>query len=540
MEIENISSAYQFLDKAGVYIEDSSKFIDFVKENDNNIEKAITRIKESKLKKEQKVDYSHFERKIVDYFKKIQNEINKDALFQYSKEKDIENFRTFFQEIVDKYIIICKLKDDKEEYKKRLHAVQELKDQLSALNNSNKELSTSEIEQINTLNFKLNVKNKECEYVLELIEEEVNAITKNSNKSDFIKLIDEFNNDIDKLLKIMDRLSMHPRTESIVKKIFNDMLDELSLEKVRHEQSLKEFDELCVNAGIKPSEPSLEKDDIVIYNGTKPYYGVDNSYVLKEGEKYKVKDSKFTNNGLEEFYLEGFDKPFSVTLFDTPNEWEEKKNSITEEYKDDEIMNGFENVQDILDYTPADDAQSIEEEKTSKDDNEEYLVFTGKVDPHINTAALKQGFSYKVVRTITSPSNEEEIYLEGFDKPYPKKLFASESYWNEHMKYVMDNIVHKVDIPTYNPYIKTNAYTNAVIGMKSKKLSFSLKKALSSTLKALKEKMSKSKYKFDKPAIIDADFEVIDDDIPTTIENADDFWNMYDHVIKVNKEMKTK
>lgn len=525
MEIENISSVYKYLDKAGIYIEDSSKFIDFIKENDNNIEKTITRIKEAKLKKEQKVDYSHFEKKIVSYFKRIQNEINKDALFQYSKEKDIENFRTFFQEIVDKYIIIYKLKDDKEEYKRRLQKVQELKEQLSKLNNPNKELSTSEIEQINALNFKLSVKNIECQNILELIEEEVKVITKNSNKLDFIKLIDEFNKDIDKLLKIMDCLSIHPITESKTKKLFNDMLDELSLEKVHNEETLKEFDELCKNAGVCTSEPSLLKDDIVVYNGTKPYYGVDNSYVLKEGQEYKVRDSKFTNNGLEEFYLEGFEKPFSVTLFDTPNEWEEKKNPINEELVMDD-----DNIKDIPDLN----IPTNEEEKPSKDNNQEYLVYTGKVDSSTNTAALSQGFSYKVVKTITNSNNEEEIYLEGFDKPYPKKLFASEKYWTEHMKYVMDNIVHKVDIPTYNPHIKKNAYSYAVIGMKSKKLSFSLKKALASTLKNLKDKISKSKYEFDKPEIIDADFEELNDDILDSTTNSMDMFNIVNIINSAN------
>ena len=90
MKEENINSIYRSLAGTDLTIEDTNKFLEFVSQTGLGVEEATQNIKVAKEKADKKVDYSEFERKLVDYFKNIQTEINKDGLFQYSDEKDIE------------------------------------------------------------------------------------------------------------------------------------------------------------------------------------------------------------------------------------------------------------------------------------------------------------------------------------------------------------------------------------------------------------------------------------------------------------------
>ena len=75
--------------------------------------------------------------------------------------------------------------------------------------------------------------------------------------------------------------------------------------------------------------PALKKGDFVVYNGSKDYISTkDNTNLLQKGFSYKVANSIINDKGEEEIYLEGFDEPFSVILFDTEKIWKEHMNGL--------------------------------------------------------------------------------------------------------------------------------------------------------------------------------------------------------------------
>ena len=609
MNIAKFDSIYKMLDVINLNIVDSAKFIDYVGKQCKGIEDTIKDIKVAKEKSIKKIDYSDFERKLVNSFKEIQKEINKDGMFQYSDEEEMEKFKNFFQEIVDKYVIIYKLKDDKDECARKRKEIESLKNEINSLNKSTSPLTTNDLQKINDLNFKLGVKNLEYKKVLELIEEDIQIITRNSLKLNFINLLDELNSDLNKLIEMFSKLSLTPITRQNVDKMFLELNNGLTNEKNEYKKEINIFKEICENAGIENSVASLEKNDMVVYNGTKPYYGADNSYVLKVGKAYKVKDYKFTNNGLEEFYLENFDKPFSVTLFDTPREWQEKKELVNGNNKEDIVSNkkseGTKSINEtndlnnsILtsgikegdfvvyngskDYTSSKDNTNLlqtgfsyrvaklvinekgkeeiyldgidvpfsitmfepkkiekkhtnelemsnlqtvnvnnpafissEEKKnideiSSKLDSEkinlesnsnltpvfkqgDFVVYNGTKDFNSNrdfTNLLQTGFSYRVTKSVINEKGEEEIYLEGIDMPFSVTMFETEEIWKEHMNGLIFQMVHKID---HKPINKEVAYTNAVMGLNNKKVTFNLKKSIHNVLGKVKSKFEKIK-----------------------------------------------
>ena len=609
MNIAKFDSIYKMLDVINLNIVDSAKFIDYVGKQGKGIEDTIKDIKVAKEKSIKKIDYSDFERKLVNSFKEIQKEINKDGMFQYSDEEEMEKFKNFFQEIVDKYVIIYKLKDDKDECARKRKEIESLKNEINSLNKSTSPLTTNDLQKINDLNFKLGVKNLEYKKVLELIEEDIQIITRNSLKLNFINLLDELNSDLNKLIEMFSKLSLTSITRQNVDEMFLELNNGLTNEKNEYKKEINIFKEICENAGIENSVASLEKNDMVVYNGTKPYYGADNSYVLKVGKAYKVKDYKFTNNGLEEFYLENFDKPFSVTLFDTPREWQEKKELVNGNNKEDIVSNkkseGTKSINEtndlnnsILtsgikegdfvvyngskDYTSSKDNTNLlqtgfsyrvaklvinekgkeeiyldgidvpfsitmfepkkiekkhtnelemsnlqtvnvnnpafissEEKKntdeiSSKLDSEkinlesnsnltpvfkqgDFVVYNGTKDFNSNrdfTNLLQTGFSYRVTKSVINEKGEEEIYLEGIDMPFSVTMFETEEIWKEHMNGLIFQMVHKID---HKPINKEVAYTNAVMGLNNKKVTFNLKKSIHNVLGKVKSKFEKIK-----------------------------------------------
>lgn len=609
MNIAKFDSIYKMLDVINLNIVDSAKFIDYVGKQGKGIEDTIKDIKVAKEKSIKKIDYSDFERKLVNSFKEIQKEINKDGMFQYSDKEEMEKFKNFFQEIVDKYVIIYKLKDDKDECARKRKEIESLKNEINSLNKSTSPLTTNDLQKINDLNFKLGVKNLEYKKVLELIEEDIQIITRNSLKLNFINLLDELNSDLNKLIEMFSKLSLTPITRQNVDKMFLELNNSLTNEKNEYKKEINIFKEICENAGIENSVASLEKNDMVVYNGTKPYYGADNSYVLKVGQTYKVKDYKFTNNGLEEFYLEDFDKPFSVTLFDTPREWQEKKELVNGNNKEDIVSNkkseGTKSINEtndlnnsILtsgikegdfvvyngskDYTSSKDNTNLlqtgfsyrvaklvinekgkeeiyldgidvpfsitmfepkkiekkhtnelemsnlqtvnvnnpafissEEKKntdeiSSKLDSEkinlesnsnltpvfkqgDFVVYNGTKDFNSNRDfinLLQTGFSYRVTKSVINEKGEEEIYLEGIDMPFSVTMFETEEIWKEHMNGLIFQMVHKID---HKPINKEVAYTNAVMGLNNKKVTFNLKKSIHNVLGKVKSKFEKIK-----------------------------------------------
>ena len=585
MNVANFDSIYKMLDVINLNIVDSAKFIDYVEKQGKGIEDTIKDIKVAKEKSIRKIDYSDFERKLVNSFKEIQKEINKDGMFQYSDEEEIEKFRNFFQEIVDKYVIIYKLKDDKDECARKKKEIESLKNEINSLNKSTSPLTTNDLQKLNDLNFKLGVKNLEYKKVLELIEEDIQIITRNSVKTNFINLLDELNSDLNQLTEIFSKLSLTPITRQIVDKMFLELNNSLTNEKNEYKKEINIFEEICENAGIENSVASLEKNDIVVYNGSKPYYGVDNSYVLKVGQTYKVKDYKFTNNGLEEFYLEGFDKPFSVTLFDTPREWQEKvkdkknkpldtsTNEISQApapYSSNPILNSSNDKinlkEEVVDNNTKEDTEknllaTIKENIVSNKESEriksinevndannnlltsgikegDFVVYNGNKDyisSKDNTNLLQTGFSYRVTKSFINEKGEEEIYLDGIDQPFPIMLFETEEIWKEHINGLIlqmtNNIYNKSVKPT--PKLKQGdvvVYNGSKDYTSSKDYTYLLQAGFSYrvTKSVINEKGEEEIY-----------LDGIDQPFPITMFEPEEIWKKHTNELEISNQQTT-
>lgn len=414
MNTESIESAYKMLAGMDLTIEDSTKFIDYVKKNGKGLNETVNEIKVAKEKSSKKIDYSDFEKKLVDSFKKIQNTINKDGLFQYSHTKYIDKFRKFFQEIVDNYVIILKLKDDKDEAARKKKELDQLKSKMRTIISNTSIMPSDDIEKMNELNFKLGVKNIEYKKVLELIEEDVQVITRNSVKINFINLLDDLIYDLNSLTEILSKLSLNPSTRQNVEEMVLELKNNLINRKNEYENDINYFKELCTIAGIVGE--SLEKDDVVIYNGSKPLYGADYTNLLQEGKEYRIIRTIINGNGNEEFYIEGFDKPLSVTLFDTKMEWKQKQKTRGDDLKFNVVSKTeIKDPEFKFDIEQEDELNNLEEYMPRrKDKNEEYLVTqvsnnsqdkpVNKVEAYVNSVAslTNKKVQYSFRKTISN------------------------------------------------------------------------------------------------------------------------------------------
>lgn len=368
----NIDSVYNSLKTIGLSIQDYDTFLNFVRDNNNSYEEVVNMIINAKEVKDKKVNYSDFEKHLVDYFKEIQNIINKDSLYTFSNDEDITEFKNFFQEIVDKYIIIYKLKDDKDECKKVSEEIDKIKHELDKYNNGL--FSIDSIDRINDLKFNLDLKSMEYKRLLTSIEESTKLMTKYSSKIEFINLINIISKDMEKLSNLMNRLSLTNESIVDIHKVLEKVTYYFETSETECINDINRYNDICVKAGlIKPKvenieinnnsnlddnfmeEPvevkedvddildglsssimddtkfkisSLNVGDYVTYNGTNSYTDYNNSDKLEIGAVYKVKRVDFDGNGNEVIYLEGSVHPYSVTLFDLVRDYSHSINKI--------------------------------------------------------------------------------------------------------------------------------------------------------------------------------------------------------------------
>ena len=367
----NIDSVYNSLKSLGLNIQDYDTFISFVRDNNNSYEDVVSMIINAKEVKDKKINYSDFEKKLVNYFKDIQNIINKDSLYTFSNEEDITRFKNFFQEIVDKYIIIYKLKDDKDECKKTSEDIDKIKKEIDKYNSGL--FSIDSIDKINSLKFNLDLKSMEYKRLLASIEESTKLITKYSSKYEFINLIDIISKDMDELSHIMNNLSLTNESKINICKVLQSITYYFETMETECINDINKYNDICVKAGlVKPNvvvdsevnkndiDSYLEKEvpvsedvddildgldssimnnskykigalkvgDYVTYNGTNSYTDYDNGDKLDMGAVYKVKRVDFDGNGNEVIYLEGSVYPYSVTLFDLVRDYSHNINKV--------------------------------------------------------------------------------------------------------------------------------------------------------------------------------------------------------------------
>ena len=184
--------------------------------------------------------------------------------------------------------------------------------------------------------------------------------------------------------------------------------------KNEYENDINYFKELCTIAGIVGE--SLEKDDVVIYNGSKPLYGADYTNLLQEGKEYRIIRTIINGNGNEEFYIEGFDKPLSVTLFDTKMEWKQKQKTRGDDLKFNVVSKTeIKEPEFKFDIEQEDELNNLEEYMPRrKDKNEEYLVTqvsnnsqdkpVNKVEAYVNSVAslTNKKVQYSFRKTISN------------------------------------------------------------------------------------------------------------------------------------------
>lgn len=342
-------STYNELINLGLKITDYKKFMEYVRSNNNSYGEAISKINETKKIKDKKVDYSDFEKNIVNYFKEMQNVINKDGLFNLSNEDDIDNFKKFFQSIVDKYIIIYKLKDDNDQCKRKYDEIQRLKSEIDKINNSYISLTPNIIEQLNDLKFRIDIENMEYRRLLTSIEETNKIITKYSSKNEFVNLIKVISNDLFKLSELMNKLSLTNDTKNKLIEIFNNISVYFEAKQTEYLNDINSYISLCNLLGISSGEmndlnqdnmvygknenilseqpnndgdlgikreTSLKDGDLVVYNGFNIIGDYDYSELLEPGVAYRVSKVGFDDKGNEVFFLEGSNVPFPVFIFD--------------------------------------------------------------------------------------------------------------------------------------------------------------------------------------------------------------------------------
>lgn len=353
----NINSTYKILDELGLKISDYKLFGEYVRKNNNSYEETIDKIRKAKSQKDKKVDYTDFEKRLVNYFKEIQRLINKDSLFGFSNEQDLDNFKKYFQSIIDKYIIIYKLKDDKDNCKKKYEEILKLKNEIDSINNGYVSLTPDEIEQINDLKFNLDIKNMEYRKLLSSIEETNKVITKYSSKSEFVKLIWSVSKDMTKLSELMNKLSITNETRNEITNILSDISKYFESVEIECINDINNFINICKLAGITSSEkidniklenkspvnnnvnkddeksneidkntqnvvddkeyqPSLEVGDLVKYDSLFDFDGYNSEGLLKPNVPYKISYIIFDDKGTEMFFLDGIDLPFPATIFD--------------------------------------------------------------------------------------------------------------------------------------------------------------------------------------------------------------------------------
>lgn len=369
--MNDINSIYSELIALGLKITDYKKFMEFVRGNNNSYKEAIDKIKDTKNLKEKKVDYTDFEKNLVNYFKEMQNIINRDSLFNLSNEDDIDNFKKFFQSIVDKYIIIYKLKDDNDQCKKKYNEIQRLKSEIDKINNSYTSLSSDIIEQINDLKFKIDIENMEYRRLLTSIEETNKVITKYSSKIEFVNLIGLISNEMVKLSTLMNKLSLTNDSKDKLIEIFTNLNKYFKSQKIKCINDINDFNSLCNNAGLLPNEKdsviqnsttvenanenfekylsneanlnnanklglvrehSLKVGDLVAYNGSIILGEYDYGQLLEPNVTYRVSKVDFDDKGNEIFFLEGSNVPFPVVIFDVVPESKyiiDKSNLVT-------------------------------------------------------------------------------------------------------------------------------------------------------------------------------------------------------------------
>ena len=473
----NIDSVYSSLKEMGLNIEDYETFISFVKDNNNSYEEVINMIINAKEAKDKKVNYSDFEKNLVDYFKEIQSIINKDSLYTFSNDEDITKFKNFFQKIVDKYIIIYKLKDDKDECKKVHDEIEKIKEEIDRYNSTS--LTPELLSKISDLKFNLDLKSMEYRRLLSSIEESTKLMTKYSNKSEFINLINIISKDMDTLSDIMNNLSLTSESISSISKVLGNITYYFETVEIECINDINRYNDICVNAGlVKPKEeneldsiieeygpgkykliPSLDIGDYVTYNGSKSYIGNDNSDKLVAGKIYKISNIGYDNTGNEEFYLEGYNMPFSVTLFDmaTEKEYNENKevDSIIEEYGPGKYK--LIPSLDIGDYVKYNGSKSY-----VGNDNSDKLV-AGKV--------------YKISNIGYDNTGNEEFYLEGYNMPFSVTLFdmVTEKEYNNQLD--SNKVIDSQKVSSNNRL--KNIYATALNNLSSKNILSHIKSLLS-------------------------------------------------------------
>ena len=380
----NIDSVYSSLKEMGLNIEDYETFISFVKDNNNSYEEVINKIKNVKEVKDKKVNYSDFEKHLVDYFKEIQSIINKDSLYTFSNDEDIVKFKNFFQGIADKYIIIYKLKDDKDECKKVHDEIERIKEEIDRYNSTS--LTPELLSKINDLKFNLDLKSIEYRRLLSSIEESTKLMTKYSNKNEFINLINIISKDMDTLSDIMNNLSLTSESISSISKVLGNITYYFETVEIECINDINRYNDMCVNAGlVKPriidnknnddevkeevDIPTVKDDhddilegsividdkfkigslnagDYVMYNGSKSYTDYDNSDELTNGAVYKVRRVDLDQNDNEIVYLEGSLNPYSITLFDIVpnNSYSDSDNKVVSSTNESSLKTGLQDI----------------------------------------------------------------------------------------------------------------------------------------------------------------------------------------------------
>lgn len=486
----NIEKVFSNLESLNLKVTDSTKFFQSIISYPGGSNAFFEKLNYLNKSTKDNINYEKFENKIIKYLRGIQILINKDNLFRLSDEEDIANFKKSYQNIINKYIYIHRLQDEKKYSRDNIAKLERLKQDIKDTT------GTYELSRLH-LEYQKTVKTIENSY--RKIDRYIKKISESSYKEKYEGIIDDLVKDSSLLADNLKNLTLTNETKSNINLLLTKMAEDFTNEKKEIRKDIDIYFEMLKEAGIEQNvllseekinnktvenepeeikkheevkeeiipeirdndfneevveevempqrETALKAGETIYYNGTLPYDHYSDISLLNRNKPYKISLATLDEKGNEMYFLEGIDTPFSVTLFETEFE---KFNTDTTLKKGDKVY------------------------------------YNGKKDEDYDVQ-LTYGQEYVIDKGTLDEKGNEIYYLEGMDEPVSVISLVTENKWLEYIEPIVNQRVIAVEEPKVKPN-KKGLYLASVANMCDKpSIGLSIKKAFSSIVSKIKE-----------------------------------------------------
>lgn len=468
-----IETVYEELKKSKLEVEDSKKFFSALSSYDGGAIGLLADLKKMEDLAKGSVDYVLFEDKIIECLHSISVYINKDSVYTLSNKEDIDNFKMYYNNIINNYIFINRLEDENKLCLKLTNEMEKIGNQIK---------STSDAYDLSKLHLQYQRLHAQLISSNEKREKFNKMIKVNSNKANFTSLLDGAVRDFSMLASGLKNLTLTKETKAKINDVLINMSNQLKNEKESSKNDIVNYLKLLDYVGLQKNInysyddielPKVKNEDTIINEvkenkeevkevdtsikiGENVYYtGINYDNVSLEYNKpYKVIDAKLDDNGNEVYKLDGIEEDVSVI-------------SLEPEYLVDK--------------------QELSLKRGEK-------VFTSGIRKYNkDDVKLEMGKEYTINKGMLDEKGNEIYYLDGIDKPVSVMNLVNENRWNEYMESMVNQRVVLKEEPKKN-IDKKDMYLNSVINLSKKpKLSSTIKKAFSSVLNGVKNKFKEIK-----------------------------------------------